>query len=145
MSTITAVLSADHRHGDQLLGAMMRAAEQGDWVACGQQFDAFLEALKRHMNVEEGVLFPAFEQASGVSGGPTWVMRHEHRRMLAILGEIATVIASRNREEFCALADSFAGVMEAHSLKEERVLYPLCDELLPNISAEALQQMISQP
>lgn len=144
MTNITAVLTADHRYEDQLFVAATQAAEQGDWAACHQQFNAFLRALKHHMKIEEEVLFPAFEQASGVSGGPTRVMRQEHQQMLAALDRIAASIAARNAEEFRALAQSFAGLMTAHSTKEEHVLYPLCDEVLPGLSGEKLQEMVSQ-
>lgn len=144
MSTITAVLTADHRHEDRLFAAATQAAEQVDWFACHQQFNAFLRALKRHMKIEEEVLFPAFEQATGMSSGPTWVMRQEHQQMLAMLDEIAAAIAAHNAENFRALAQSFEGLMAAHSAKEEHVLYPLCDEALPDRSGEKLQELVSQ-
>jgi hemerythrin-like domain-containing protein len=89
------------------------------------------------------VLFPAFEQASGMSGGPTWVMRQEHQRMLAMLEEIASAIATRNAQDFRALVQAFVGLMTAHSMKEERVLYPMCDEALPDIDGEKLSEMVS--
>ena len=145
MTNITAVLTADHRYQDRLFAAATQAAEQGDWSACHAQFDAFLRALKHHVKIEEEVLFPAFEQASGISGGPTWVMRQEHQPMLAALDRIAAAIAARNTEDFRALAQSFAGLMAAHGTKEEHVLYPLCDEVLPGLSGEKLQKMVSQP
>lgn len=144
MSTITAVLAADHQHADQLFAAATQAAEQSDWSACRRQFDAFLDALKRHMKIEEETLFPAFEQASGIRGGPTWVMRQEHRQMLAWLDEIAAAMAARNTREFRALGESFVGLMTAHSTKEERVLYPMCDEVLRDLSGEQLQERVSQ-
>ncbi|OGA38093.1 MAG: hypothetical protein A3G24_11145 [Betaproteobacteria bacterium RIFCSPLOWO2_12_FULL_62_13] len=144
MTNITAVLAADHRHGDQLFAAAAQAAEQCDWPACRQQFDAFLRTLKHHMEIEEQVLFPAFEQASGIRGGPTWVMRQEHQQMLALLDEIAAAIAARNAEDFRASAQSFAGLMTLHSTKEERVLYPMCDQVLADLSGEKLQELISQ-
>ncbi len=144
MTNITAVLTADHRYGDQLFAAATQGAEQGDWPACRQQFDAFLRALKHHMKIEEQVLFPAFEQASGIRGGPTWVMRQEHQQMLALLDEIATAIAARNAEDLRASAQSFVELMTLHSTKEERVLYPMCDETLPDLSGEKLQEMVSQ-
>jgi len=96
------------------------------------------------MKIEEQVLFPAFEQASGISGGPTRVMREEHQQMLAMLDEIASAIAARNAEDFRALAQLFEGLLTAHSTKEERVLYPLCDEALPDLVGERLQELVSQ-
>ena len=145
MSTITAVLTADHRHGDQLFAAATQAAERADWAACAGQFDAFLLALKHHMKIEEQVLFPAFEQARGMRGGPTWVMRHEHQEMLAMLDGIAAAIAAREAGNFRALAESFSELMAAHSAKEERVLYPMCDEALPDLSGEKLLETAAQP
>ena len=38
----------------------------------------FTCGLSRHINVEEGVLFPTFEQMTGMTTGPTTVMRSEH-------------------------------------------------------------------
>lgn len=146
MTTINAVLTADHRHGDRLFDAALQAAGKADWSACHEQFGAFVQALRHHMRIEEEVLFPAFEQASGISGGPTWVMRQEHRQMLAALDRIAAAIDARDAEDVLALAHSFAALMAAHSAKEERVLYPMCDEMLPGFDAETLlEEGASQP
>jgi hemerythrin-like domain-containing protein len=144
MTTITAALTAEHRQGDRFFAAAMQAAEQADWLACHRQFDLFLQALKRHMKIEEEMLFPAFERATGVHDGPTSVMRREHQEMLAMLGEIATAIAARSTVDIRAAMQSFAGRMAAHSAKEERVLYPMCDEMLPDLNGEKLQELISQ-
>ncbi|MCC7487295.1 MAG: hemerythrin domain-containing protein [Burkholderiales bacterium] len=145
MSTITATLTADHRCEDRLLAAARQAADEGDWSACALHFDAFLRSIKDHMKIEEEALFPAFERASGVSGGPTSVMRREHRQMLTMLDGIAGVLGARDAREFHALAGPFAALMAAHSIKEERVLYPLCDEMLPGLDGEQLTRMVSLP
>jgi hemerythrin-like domain-containing protein len=57
----------------------------------------------------------------------------------------AAISAARNAEDVRALAQSFAALMAAHSAKEERVLYPMCDEMLPDLSGEKLQEMAPQP
>lgn len=144
MTAISAVLTADHRHGDRLFAAAVLAAEQSDWFECERQFAAFVTALKRHMKIEEKALFPAFEEASGISGGPTWVMRQEHQRMLARLDEMAVAVAARHTEDFRALAQSFSRLMAAHSSREEGVLYPWCDKLLSRLSGEKLYEMLSK-
>ncbi len=38
-----------------------------------------------------------------------------------------------------------ARVMASHSAKEETVLYPMCDEVLPTLNGEKLQEMVPQP
>ena len=144
MTSISEFLTTDHRHGDELFAAAAQAAEQGDWAVCHQQFNAFLRALKRHMKIEEEALFPAFEQATGITAGPTRVMRHEHQQMLALLEDVAAAIAAHDAARFRSLAQSFTALMGSHSAKEENVLYPMCDEALPGLSGEKLQEMMAQ-
>ncbi len=143
-SGISEFLTASHRHGDERFAAAAQAAQRGDWPACRQQFETFLDALKHHVKIEEQVLFPAFEQASGIRGGPTWVMRQEHQQMLAMLDEVASAIVARNADDFRASAHSFEALMTAHSSKEEQVLYPMCDQVLTDFSIKKLQELVSQ-
>jgi len=136
MPAISSVLEADHRRADALFDSAVRAAEQEDWGECQIQFDSFVAALKHHMQIEEVVLFPAFEQASGMLQGPTEVMRREHQEMLALLEEMAGLLEDRNANDFRTLAQAFAQIMNAHSMKEERVLYPMCDRLMPDFDTD---------
>ena len=143
MDTISSVLTADHRQCDDLFAAASHAAGEEDWVRCRTQFDSFVSALKRHMQLEEEVLFPAFEQASGMAGGPTWVMRQEHQQMLSLLDELGGTIEQRNASGFRALAQTFTALMDGHSMKEERVLYPMCDRVLPDFDTGELSARLS--
>ena len=143
MPGITAILTADHRHGDRLFAAAVAAQEAQDWSGCRRDFNAFLEALDRHLKIEEEVLFPAFEQATGMAGGPTFVMRHEHQQMLVLLKQIGAAIEARNSADFDALARSFSDLMNGHSAKEERMLYPMCDHNLPDFDVEQLKSALS--
>lgn len=145
MSRISEVLTTDHRLGDEMFAAAAQAAERGDWAGCHERFDAFLRALKHHMAIEEQVLFPAFEQATGIAAGPTQVMRDEHQQMLALLDGVAAAIAARDAARLGAAARSFTTLMSSHSAKEENVLYPMCDEALPEFSGEKLAELVSQP
>src|SRR3970282_2586083 len=83
MTSISEFLTAEHRHGDELFAAASHAVDRNDRPACRERFGAFHESLRRHMAIEEQVLFPAFEQATGIAAGPTRVMRDEHQEMLA--------------------------------------------------------------
>lgn len=139
---ISEVLTADHRHGDELLAAAVQAAAGGDWAGCREQFDAFCESLKHHMTIEEQVLFPEFEQATGISGGPTRVMRYEHQKMLELLDKVSGVITAHEESGFRGAAESFAALMSQHSAKEEGILYPMCEQALPELDGEKLAQML---
>lgn len=145
MTRISEFLTADHRYDGELFAAAAQAVERGDWPGCLERFDAFYKALRHHMDIEERVLFPAFERATGISAGPTQVMRDEHQQMLALLESLAAAIAAHDAAGFRGSAQSFAALMTSHSAKEENVLYPMCDDVLPQLSGERLTELMSQP
>lgn len=138
MTRISEFLAADHRRCDALWEQALAAFGSGDWEGCRAALDAFAAALARHMAVEEEKLFPAFETATGITGGPTRVMRYEHQQMTALLEQARDAAAARDPQRLRDAAESFGALMSSHSAKEENVLYPMCDEALPETSGESL-------
>lgn len=143
-SGISEFLTADHRRSEELFEAAVQRAAGGDWDGCREQFGAFRAALHRHLDIEEQILFPAFEETTGITAGPTLVMRHEHQQMLQLLDRLSAALAARDAPGFSNSAKSFAGLMAAHSTKEENVLYPMCDEALSKGQSEKLQAMVKE-
>ncbi|MDC0358952.1 hemerythrin domain-containing protein, partial [Oligoflexia bacterium] len=91
-------------------------------------------AMRRHFAMEEEVLFPAFENASGMSqGGPTFVMRMEHDQMRGVLDQMGTLMAAGNFEDVKDQGDTLLMLIQQHNIKEEGMLYPMCDEHLEQI------------
>jgi hemerythrin-like domain-containing protein len=80
--------------------------------------------------MEEGVLFPAFESCTGMSGGPTEVMRMEHAQMRDLLQAMANAIAAGNQNRYLGLSETLNMLMQQHNLKEENMLYPMSDRVL---------------
>ncbi|HKY31113.1 MAG TPA: hemerythrin domain-containing protein [Candidatus Polarisedimenticolia bacterium] len=127
-------LEADHRRLDGLMEEFGRALEDGDTARAGDRFAVFRRGLMRHIKMEEGLLFPAFEMATGLrrENGPTGVMRHEHAGIILAMGAIADTLAgeppdlAKVRRARAALCDLLA----PHGLKEERVIYPMVDGAL---------------
>ena len=144
METITDVLTEDHRYADNLFAAAARHAAEGVWNECEQQLALFRTALGSHMKIEEDVLFPAFEDATGSKAGPTAVMRHEHQQMLTLLDQIGTALGAHDPERFAALAQSFLTVLNMHSAKEENVLYPMCDRVVTTLDGVGLRQTLQK-
>ena len=144
METITSFLTEDHRLADDLFASATQHAADGTWQECGRQLARFRAALETHMKLEEDVLFPAFEQATGNTQGPTYVMRHEHREMLTALDEIDQAAAAREAKRFASLTQSFVDVLDVHSAKEETILYPMCDKLVSTLNAGQLRQTLEE-
>ena len=141
MDRLTAPLVADHRHCDCLFATAEDAAQHSDWAACRVHFDAFRAAMLRHFEVEENVLFPAFEQATGMSMGPTAMMRSEHAQMRELLNSLATVIAAGRRDDYLGTSETLLLYMQQHNLKEENVLYPMSDRALAASGMELTRQV----
>jgi iron-sulfur cluster repair protein YtfE (RIC family) len=130
MSSISATMTGDHRACDERFAAAEAAASSGDWTRAGTEFAAFRSAMERHFAVEEETLFPAFESHTGMSAGPTEVMRMEHAEMRELFERLAAAATARDADEFLGLAETLNLMMQQHNMKEEQVLYALMDESL---------------
>ncbi len=122
----TRCLEHDHRRLDAILGDAERAAQRADVEGARKNFAAFAAGLARHIDVEEGVLFPELEGMHPGARGPTSVMRGEHRELRALLGTIERELAAAGPGWGPALG-RLKELLGAHDTKEERVLYPMAD------------------
>ncbi|HRK61471.1 MAG TPA: hemerythrin domain-containing protein [Candidatus Omnitrophota bacterium] len=128
-NTITQYFEADHNRLDAIFHQFQKKKYES-MAEAKPYFKSFNNGLKRHIVWEEDVLFPLFEEKSGIKdGGPTFVMREEHRRIGALLEGIHDKVrrgdSSSESEEEMLLE-----ILNGHNQKEEQVLYPTMDQLL---------------
>lgn len=126
--TVQDTFAHDHDRLDQLLETY-RQLKRVDFPRAKQAFKEFKTGLQRHIIWEETILFPLFEQKSGmVDRGPTAVMRAEHREigrcLEALHDRVRRQDADSDREE-----QELIQILFAHNQKEEQVLYPAIDRL----------------
>ena len=81
MKTLLEHMQAHHGRCDQLYadGENFLLDEQIEEGL--ESIKSFLNEMERHFQMEETVLFPTFEEISGMRQGPTQVMRMEHQQM----------------------------------------------------------------
>ncbi|MDO8789550.1 MAG: hemerythrin domain-containing protein [Sulfuritalea sp.] len=128
--SITAPLFQHHKHCDELFATAEEDCANGDWAAGGKAFARLLDQLETHFTSEEQLLFPAFETATGMTSGPTEVMRGEHRQMRDLMAQMKAALASRDSDAFGGGAETLLILMQQHNMKEENILYPMCDNVL---------------
>jgi len=126
--TISEFYEQDHDRLDELFKTFQKM-KRSDFVKAKEAFKEFKFGLQRHIVWEEDVLFPLWEEKTGMSeGGPTFVMRAEHRQIGQQLEAIHDKVAEQNpdsdQEEQMLLE-----LLGSHNMKEERVLYPAIDQL----------------
>ncbi|MCL4821526.1 MAG: hemerythrin domain-containing protein [Vicinamibacteria bacterium] len=138
--TVTEYMSGDHQEIDALRDAAVRALEGGDHEAATARFAAYTRRLERHIRLEEELLFPLFEVRTGVSGGPTGVLREEHDELQRVVAEAAA--AAEAGHGFAEALDALARTVDEHCVREERVLFPMLDrQLLPNERAALVARL----
>ena len=125
-SSAGAFFTAHHRTCDLLWATIEAAVEQGDATTARDAYAQFESTLRLHLAMEEEVLFPAFEEATGMTMGPTRVMRMEHVQMRGLLSQMAAAAAA-NLDALIEHGDTLLMITQQHNLKEEGVLYPMVD------------------
>lgn len=127
-NTLTSYFEADHERLDSLFQSYRRMRSK-DAAEAKPYFREFFKGLKRHIVWEEDVLFPFLEKGTGVTAGPTEVMRQEHREIGALLRRIHDKVRQGdtldNEDE-----DTLIDILTAHNQKEEDLLYPAIDQIL---------------
>lgn len=145
MDSINSYLAADHRHCDDLFAAAEEQAAKGSWDVATEGFSRLHGAMKRHFAMEEEVLFPAFEQATGNTAGPTQVMRSEHQQMRQVLERMAAAVEGRDGDAYSGLSETLLILMQQHNIKEEQILYPMSDRALGGEGEALVQRMEAVP
>lgn len=141
MTSISAFLTPDHQHCDTLFAAAEAAAAQGEWQAASAAWVRFHDALRHHFAMEEEVLFPAFEARTGMTQGPTQMMRMEHRQMSDLLNQMADAVMRQDSDAFLGDCETLLIIMQQHNMKEEQMLYHMADQVLTGETDEVIGRM----
>jgi len=152
-------LMREHRLIERMLDSLEAAAAR---VKAGESMRVgfFMEAADFikdfadgcHHHKEEGVLFPALE-AAGVPriGGPIGAMLAEHERGRLLTYEMRSA-AERIRagepaaeDKLWLSAQGYVDLLRPHILKEDTVLFPMADRVIPGeqqrVLAEAFERI----
>ena len=138
MTSISSFLSSGHSHCDALFAEAENAVADQDWPLAQSASRRFIDEMRRHFAQEEDVLFPAFETQTGMSGGPTQVMREEHRQMNEVFAALGDALGRRDGNGYLGLSETLLMLMRQHNLKEENILYPMADRALAGHQQEEL-------
>jgi hemerythrin-like domain-containing protein len=131
LESIKTYYEKDHDRLDELFKDF-QGHKSKDFPRAKNSFKEFMFGLQRHIVWEENIIFPIFEQKTGmIEHGPTNVMRMEHRQIKQLLDSLHEKVrkqdtASEKEEEM------LLSVLTLHNLKEENILYPSIDNVLSN-------------
>ncbi len=130
MSTIPEYMTEKHRECDDYFTEAESAVASEDWAIADKDFKSFERELSLHLEAEETILFPKFEEATGMTSGPTQVMRMEHEQMRALVKDLTQALDNKDKDKFLGLSETMMVLMQQHNMKEEMMLYPMTQQHL---------------
>lgn len=130
MSSINTTFTKQHRQCDEMFANAEAAVVAGNWQQAEQDFSAFATSMELHLVNEEEILFPAFENRTGMREGPTMVMRDEHVHIRGLIAEMKNDIEQKDADHYLGISETMLILMQQHNTKEEQMLYGMCDNAL---------------
>ena len=128
---LAAYFTRSHRGCDESWAEVEAAADAGDDAALRARWRDFERGFRRHLAMEESLIFPSVEAATGMAdAGPTHVMRAEHQQMRGVLDQMAAAMERGDCDELLDQGDTLHILIQQHNVKEEGVLYPLAERVL---------------
>ncbi len=142
MSTIKEFLSADHSRCDEIFAKMEEKA--GESLAGARELcEEFKSETEKHFQMEERVMFLEFENKTGMTQGPTAMMRQEHTQMRTLMSQMLEAIDADNKDKFFGLSETLMILLQQHNMKEEQMLYPMAQQHLAAESDRIVDMMDS--
>ena len=118
MQLINDYMTRHHKECDAVLTRADEAAAAADWAAVERHAGTFLREIERHIEAEETLLFPAFEERTGMAdGGPTATMRMEHEQMRLLLVQLEAACGAHDADAYAGAAETLLILMQQHNMK----------------------------
>ncbi|AXX94481.1 MULTISPECIES: hemerythrin domain-containing protein [Arcobacter] len=141
MSTISSFLTADHRACDEEFANLENAVASSNWEEAKVKMEKFASDLLHHFEMEEKVMFPTFEEVTGMREGPTMIMTMEHNQMRQLLNSLKEDLEKKDKNHFFGVSESLMMLMQQHNMKEEQMLYRMADAHLGGLVSQVLDNM----
>ncbi len=133
--TLADALEREHHEIDRGIGAVL--ADPEETAALGRA----LEALRRHIYLEEEFLFPPLYDAGEVPS--IVVMVREHGAIWRTMDAIEASLDAGTKARTAELCHELLGRLERHNAKEEAVIYPEADGVLGAQEAARLTSFLA--
>ena len=141
MDLIGDYMSRHHGHCDEAFARAEECAVAADSAGLAREGGHFLSEMARHIGLEEDVLFPAFEDRTGMTNGPTATMRLEHEQMRAMCAQMRGAIEGKDAAAYLDAAETLLLLMQQHNMKEESMMYPMLDQALGDDARKLLDRL----
>lgn len=140
--TIKDFMTHQHRECDQLLVLTEDAVENKDFEDAVKKYKDFKDETFKHFEMEEEYLFPLFEEKSGMTQGPTQVMRMEHTQARGVFEKLDSAMEQKDSDRFFSLSESLMILLQQHNAKEEQMLYTMIQNFLQDENDAVVEKLM---
>ena len=156
--TIGELLTRHARDCDELHASAKEAVASTSWPAAEKRTVRLADAMWRHVDMQEEILFRSFDEAVGLTGRPVRV-GEQHGRILDLLASLVkrlcgdhralrddlirmrTAAAERSAEAWLSADASLAWRRHRHDTVEEGIFHPMAEHVLAQDSADIVCRM----
>jgi len=131
----------DHRRYDAALDGCEIAAGAGEWKEAIALFRSFLDELELHMRMEDEVVYPTVERATGDPLGEIAELREEHEDLVRLLRDIGIILRTRDYDHFLESLVPLHRAMNKHNRHEEEVFQRIGDDSLLSQRDDVLNRL----
>lgn len=133
-------LTKEHTDIDAGIEAFLAGQADGHPATDGML--AAIAAQRRHIYLEEAILFPPLRQ-SGMFA-PVMVMLMEHGRMWRVMDELEPLLRDGATDPAVSdLCQQLVDLLAAHNPKEEQIIYPAADSVLEFPASGHLKEFLA--
>lgn len=133
--TVGSLLEAEHRSIDEDI------VRFGEGSIPTEEFRRSMGLLRRHIYVEEAMMFPQLREAGLVM--PIMVMEREHGEIWTLLDALDAAMAGESADAGPEL-EALATLLESHNAKEEPIVYPVANTALSSYDATVITDFLAK-
>ncbi|MBT4518888.1 MAG: hemerythrin domain-containing protein [Halieaceae bacterium] len=131
----------EHSVSEEMLEECIEQADLNLWSDCEATFGALMSMLKKHMAMEEEVLFPAYERHTDLPRNPVEALRSDHDQLVQLFCDIDEVLKTRDSEHLVDAIKPVVVAMNHHHDKEENFFLPMAGHLLLPYRDSIIEEM----
>ena|SRR5215469_2760672 len=139
IETLAAALEREHQQIDDGISIFESGSHAGK-----QALLRAIHALRRHIYLEEELLFPLLRESEPALYASIFVMLREHGQLWQVLDSLEQEPnLTGSSGDVRTLCRQLTVLLVHHNPKEEKVLYPRADVLLPEPAAARLREFMA--
>lgn len=137
-------LNHDHENFESAVYKCRSACDDANWPLVQQVFNELVTSYKFHVQIEEEVLFPAYEQHPDVPRDPTDSLRADHTQIFRLMENILQQLGQSPDDSVAEDLSLLYRTLIRHHEKEEQIFLPMASQALYFDKDAILEELKSQ-